>query len=183
MEQAATRGGPQRDQAKARLRHAAHTGRKAGDPKALRRFRQVALLTSVFEKELLILIYYMVFSSIAGAFPEALGQALLMAAGTALQIWLRLDGRAGLWKHFIMVAFYLAGTLASHGEHTLGTGLLVFLLAVACLSALYEWLQGRLRHPLVATVLGMVHSALVFTAFPLLYLSLPTRLFSLETGG
>lgn len=143
--------------------------RNAGDLKALRRFRQVALLTGIFEKELLILVYYLVFSSISGAFPEATLQGLLMAAGTGLQVWLRLDGRAGLWKHFIMVAFYLAGTLVSHGERALGTGLLVFLLTVACLSALYEWLQGRLKHPLVATILGMVHSALVFTAFPLLY--------------
>lgn len=143
--------------------------RNAGDLKTLHRFRQVALLTGIFEKEVLILVYYLVFSSIAGAFPEAALQGLLLTAGTMLQAWLRLVGKAGLWKHFIMVAFYLAGTLASRGEHALGTGLLLFLLAVACLSALYEGIQGRLRHPLVATILGMVHSALVFTAFPLLY--------------
>jgi hypothetical protein len=135
----------------------------------LRRLRLLGLVTGIFEKELLLLLYYFTFSFIAGAFPAATIQALFFAAGTLAQVLLKVYRKAPPWNHFVLVCFYLAGTLLNHGGNTLGYGLLGFLFLVSGLSALYDRFLPRLKHPLLLTLLGMAHSAVVFTAFPILY--------------
>src|SRR5512145_2694943 len=124
------------------------------DPSLLKRMRIMGLVTGIFEKEVLLLLYYLVFSYIAGAFPEATIQALFFIAGTALQIWLKVLGRAMPWNHFILFLAYLVGTLVNLGRNTLGNGLLVFLLVVSCVSALYERYRTRLKRPILASLLG-----------------------------
>jgi hypothetical protein len=134
-----------------------------------RRLRFLTEVTGIFEKEILILLYYLVFSAIAGAFPESLVQAIFFIAGTAFQVWLKIARKGGLWRHYTLLGFYLTGTLVNHGKNTLGNGLLVFLFIVSSLSLLYELYRGRVKRPVLATAMGIAHSAVVFTAFPLLY--------------
>jgi hypothetical protein len=135
----------------------------------MRRIRLFRLLTGIFEKELLLSIYYLVFSYISGAFPEALVQALFFAAGALFQVLLKLYEKAQVWNNFVLFLFYLAGTLVNQGRNTLGNGLLVFLFVVSCVSALYDRYHPRLKYPILVSLISMAHSAVVFTAFPLLY--------------
>jgi len=135
----------------------------------VRRIKLFSLITGIFEKEFLLVLYYLVFSYIAGAFPDATVQALFFAAGALLQVLLKIYQKARVWNNFVLFLFYLAGTLVNHGKNTLGNGLLVFLLIVSCVSALYDQYHLRLKHPLLISMIGMAHSAVVFTAFPLLY--------------
>lgn len=134
-----------------------------------RRIKLFSLMTGIFEKEILLVLYYLVFSYIAGAFPDAAVQALFFATGALLQVLLKIYQKGQPWNHFVLFLFYLAGTLVNHGKNTLGNGLLVFLLIVSCISALYDRYHLRLKRPLLVTMIGMAHSAVVFTAFPLLY--------------
>ena len=134
-----------------------------------RRLGFLTEVTGIFEKEIPILLYCLVFSALAGAFPESLVQAIFFIAGTAFQVWLKIARKGGLWRHHTLLGFYLAGTLVTHGKNTLGNGLLVFLFIVSSLSLLYELYRGRVKRPVLATAMGMAHSAVGFTAFPLLY--------------
>jgi len=140
-----------------------------GSARTLGRLRTLNLVTGIFEKELLLLLYYLVFSFIAGAFPAAALQGAFFTAGTLCQALLKIFQKVPIWNNFILFLFYLAGTLANHGRNTLGYGLLGFVLLVSCISALYEYFRPRLERPLLIALMGMAHSAVVFMAFPLLY--------------
>jgi len=135
----------------------------------VRRIRLFGLITGIFEKEILLVLYYLVFSYIAGAFPDAAVQALFFAAGALFQVLLKVYQKVQTWNNFVLFLFYLAGTLVNHGKNTLGNGLLAFLFVVSCVSALYDRYHPRLKRPLLVSMIGMAHSAVVFTAFPLLY--------------
>jgi hypothetical protein len=135
----------------------------------LRRIRLFSLITGIFEKEILLLLYYLVFSYISGAFPNATIQALFFLAGVLCQVLLKLYQKALVWNNCVLFLFYLAGTLVNHGKNTLGNGLLIFLFVVSFVSVLYDRYHPLLKHPILVSIISLAHSAIVFTAFPLLY--------------
>jgi len=126
-------------------------------------------ITTIFEKEIIIFVYYTLFTIIA--FNESILniQFFFFAIGTAFQIYLKLKRKLHIWNNFIACSFFILGSLFSYNENLFFTGFLVFILSISLFSFFYEKYLQFLKNKLLAGVFQFLYSAIVLTSFPVLY--------------
>jgi len=126
-------------------------------------------ITDIFEKEIIIFVYYSMFTVIS--YNESIFnmQFLFFGIGTTLQIYLKLKRKLYLWNNFVACSFFILGSLFSHDKNLLFIGFLSFIFSISLFSFLYEKYFHFTKQALLANIFHFIYSATVLTSFPVLY--------------
>jgi hypothetical protein len=125
--------------------------------------------TNIFEKEIVIFIYYALFTFIALDETRFSLQFLFFGIGTLLQIYLKIKNKLKFWNNFTSVLFFLAGSALSYNQNFFFTGFLIFILLIAILSFSYEKWNKDITNKFLSVSFNFLYSAIVLASFPVLY--------------
>jgi len=126
-------------------------------------------ITNIFEKEIVIFIYYSLFTFISfneGVFNT---QYVFFGIGTFLQIYLKLQKKFYLWNNFTSCLFFILGSVLSYNNLFFFTGFFIFLFIISLLSFFYEKWHENVQNKFLSAVFNFLYSAIVLASFPLLY--------------
>lgn len=125
-------------------------------------------ITNIFEKEIVIFIYYSLFTFIS--FNEKLfnPQFVFFGIGTFLQIYLKFQKKFYLWNNFTSCLFFILGSILSY-NNLLFAGFFIFIFIISLLSFFYEKWHENVKNRFLSTVFNFLYSAIVLTIFPVLY--------------
>lgn len=125
--------------------------------------------TNIFEKEIVIFIYYTLFTFIALDEARFSLQFLFFGIGTFLQIYLKTKNKLKFWNNFTSTLFFLAGSALSYNQNFFFTGFLIFILLIAILSFSYEKWNKDITNKFLSVSFNFLYSAIVLASFPVLY--------------
>jgi len=137
-------------------------------PKKKQYLSRLIWITNIFEKEIVIFIYYSLFTIIA--FNEGIFnmQFIFFGIGTFLQIYLKIKEKLYLWNNFTSCLFFILGSIFSY-NNLFFTGFLIFLFSIALFSFFYEKWHENIQNRFLSAVLNFLYSAIVLANFPMLY--------------
>jgi hypothetical protein len=125
--------------------------------------------TDIFEKEIVILIYYTLFVFIAFNETAISFQFLFFGIGTFIQIYFKAKNKMRFWNNFISSLFFLIGSAFSYKENFFFIGFFAFIFLIAVLSFIYEKWRKDIKNNLLSVSFDFLYSAIVLASFPILY--------------
>ena len=125
--------------------------------------------TNIFEKEIVVFIYYALFTFIA--FDETWFnlQFVFFGIGTFLQIYLKMKNKIEFWNNFTSALFFVIGSVLSYSNNFFFTGFLAFILLIAIIAFSYEKWHKSIKNKFLSASFNFSYSAIVLASFPVLY--------------
>ena len=138
-----------------------------------KKMSKLRLLTSLFEKEVIIFVYYSLFTCIILDDLFFGIQFVFFGIGTALQIYFKWKNKFPIWNNFISCFFFLLGSVFfsffSEDKNLFFTGFFTFIFVISVFSALYEKWKTKIQNNIVSGLFQFLYSAIVLMSFPTLY--------------
>ncbi len=126
-------------------------------------------ITNIFEKEIIMFVYYALFTLIAFDTGILNIQFLFFGIGTILQIYLKFKKKLSPWNNFTACTFFILGSAFSYNENFFFSGFLIFIFSVSLFALLYEQYIEKIGNKFFAIIFQFLYSAIVLMSFPVLY--------------
>ncbi len=134
---------------------------------------QLKLLTNLFEKEVIIFVYYALFTCIILDDLFFGIQFVFFGIGTFLQIYFKWKNKFRIWNNFFSCLFFLFGSVLSSliitDQNLFFTGFFTFIFVISLFSAVYEKWKTKIKNTIISWIFQFLYSAIVLMSFPTLY--------------